>query len=403
MDRRTLLRGVGAGILWGMLPGTGTRLAWGSPDARNGRALVVIFLRGGCDGLNLAVPFGDDDYYSARPTLGIAPPSAGDPASALDLNGFFGLHPAMQALHRRYQDGLLAIVPTVHLPDGSLSHFKDQADLERAGGSDGWLGRYLASTPAQTSGFALATAPPLALSGPRPVPAYQDPFNLSLAGREAQDNLLQRVLQTAYPASGSSSDPGGAWGRVASVLLAERSGGRVPVPSGIAYPDHTFGAGLSAAAQLLLSDDHIAIVTLDLGGWDTHRDQGGSEGQQANLLQILAKGLDTFLAHLGPRHHDVAVLVQTEFGRTVAENGSGGTDHGRATTWLLLGGGVRGGLYLGAGWPGLAPSQLERGRYLAGAVDYRDVYAELLSAQLGATIVTTTLPGFAPTPLGLLA
>ncbi|MDZ7750883.1 MAG: DUF1501 domain-containing protein [Gammaproteobacteria bacterium] len=402
MHRRTLLRGLGTGLVAALAPAAGMRLAWGSPATRNGRALVVVFLRGGCDGLNMVVPYGEDAYHNARPTLRIAPPSPGDPASALDIDGFFGLHPALQPLHRHYQEGQVALLPTVHLPGGALSHFESQADMEYGGGGEGWLGRYLATTPVATAALALAPAPPLSLRGPRPVAAYADPFDLTLAANEAKDTLLQRVLEEAYPDGDIPGHRHAPWYEAATVLLADRNRARAPAPVAGAYPAGPFGVGLSGAAELLLTDPDLAVITLDLGGWDTHRHQGGDEGTQARRMAVLATGLDAFLAHLGPRRNDVAVLVQTEFGRTVEENASGGTDHGRAATWMVVGGGVRGGLYLNSGWPGLDPAYLEGGRYLAGTIDYRDVYGELLAAHLGATGLDAILPGHIVTPLGLL-
>jgi uncharacterized protein (DUF1501 family) len=397
-----MLQGLAAGLAGGLLPGAGMRLAWADPDPRAGRALVVVFLRGGCDGLNLLVPHGEDDYHRLRPRLAIPAPGSG-PGAALDLDGFFGLHPALAPLHRRYQEGSVALLPAVHLPDGSLSHFASQAAMEQAGAGDGWLGRYLAGTPAGTGALALATSPPLALRGPRPVAAYPDPFDLALAPTERGDALLARVLRDAYgtlPASGDARAP---WRRAAAVLDADRTRAHAAPPAAGAYPDDPLGTGLRAAAHLLAEDPSLALVTVDMGGWDTHRAQGGAEGRQAARLDVLARGLDAFLADLGPRAGEVAVLVQTEFGRTVAENASGGTDHGRASAWLVLGGGVRGGLHLGTGWPGLAPGQLAGGRYLAGSVDYRDVYAELLASHLGARSLGATLPGHTPSPVGLFA
>ncbi len=406
MHRRRFLNAMGAGLLAGMMPAPGMRVARAGIDARRGRALVVVFLRGGCDGLNVVVPYGEDAYHNARPTLGIQPPGPGDPGSALDIDGFFGLHPALAPLHRRYQEGLVALLPAVHLPGLDRSHFSSQAGLEQAGGSDGWLGRYLATDPGaagegEASGLAVATAPPLALQGPRRVAAYPDPFDLRLANNPRGDALLERILVQAYGASPAPEGPAGDWAGVAAVLRADRGRGRVRVPTAVHYPEGPFGAGLAASAQLLATDPGLAVVTLDLGGWDTHRNQGGAGGNQARLLETLAQGLDAFLTHLGPRRNDVAVLVQTEFGRTLEENASGGTDHGHAGAWLVVGGNVQGGIHGGTGWPGLHEAALVNGRYLAGATDYRDVYADLLTRHLGAPHLDAILPGHVPTPLGL--
>jgi uncharacterized protein (DUF1501 family) len=227
-----------------------------------------------------------------------------------------------------------------------------------------------------------------------------------LSGAQAENQLLKDVLSSAYAGPHSGRHPGAdRWSKPAEALLrdlAAREGIQAGTASNAAYPDGDFGHALGQTAALLKTDAQLGVVSLDLGSWDTHSAQGGASGRQANLLDTLARGLAAFDQDLGRRRGQVSVLVMTEFGRTVAENGSGGTDHGHAAAWMVIGGGVRGGIYNGTdGWPGLETHQLVDGRYLAHNVDFRDVYAEILSRHLGCSNIAQILPGHSYQPLGL--
>ena len=412
MNRRRFLHSLLLGAAGVAAPGIWSSAASGAACMRDNRALVVVFLRGGCDGLNVVVPHGEEAYHRNRPRIRIPAPHAGDTGAALDLDGFFGLHPALRPLHAMYQLGRVALLPAVHYPKASRSHFESQDTIEFAASSknvsDGWLNRYLVS--AGTGGAAAlaitAGLPPAALRGKVHVPVYPDPSGLWLSRADVEKQLLKDVLSSAYRGPHSDRFPGAAqWSKPAQALLRDLAAWeeiQASTASNAAYPDGNFGHALGQTAALLKADARLGVVALDLGGWDTHSAQGGVTGRQASLLDTLARGLAAFDQDLGPRRGQVCVLVMTEFGRTVADNGSGGTDHGHASAWMVIGGGVRGGIYNGTtGWPGLETHQLLDGRYLKHNVDFRDVYAEILSHHLACSSIAQILPGHPYQPLGL--
>ncbi len=413
MNRRTFIKQlIGSGLSLGAgmsLPGT-------VQAAASGRVMVVVFLRGGWDGLNVAVPYGEAAYHSLRPSLRIAPPSSGNANSALDLDGFFGFHPAMAPIHTLYQEGRVAVLPSVLYPNASGSHFEGQDILEDAASTpttSGWLARYLTATPNSggVAARALSLTPgvPRSMRGLIPVPSYSDLGGLVLAANQKDRDMLGAVMADQYgrvPAAGNPS--AASLHNTASqllldmdVLLAINS---LPVEGGAVYPATTFGRQMRQAAALVKGKPGLELITLDLGGWDTHRDQGAGqpEGQMSRLLKQFADAVGAFFQDLGAHSTRVTLLTSSEFGRTAAENGSGGTDHGRATTWLVMGGGVRGGIYTGTGWPGLEPDQLHEGRYLAHSIDFRAVYGDCLSRVLGLANPGVVIPGYNQGTLGFL-
>lgn len=379
---------------------------WGSPIPRTDRALVVVFLRGGCDGLNVLVPYGDHDYYSARPSIAIPPPNPGAADAALDVDGFFGMHPALSPLRETFFEGRLAFLPAVHYPNPRHSHFESQSVLEHADGGvgNGWLNRYLATTGGMATGLAIGAQLPDSMAGSVPVPAYAQPLDLSFSASEAFDDVLERVVLGTYIHDAGAVAPGFSdWRSSAVELLADRARGRTNSNATLQYPEGSFGAELAAAATLLRHDAAPSVITLSLGGWDTHSKQGGASGRQARALDLLARGLAAFQTDLGTRRGDVAVLVQTEFGRTLAENASAGTDHGDASAWMILSDTLRGGIHLGArGWPGLAEASLANGRALAPSLDYRDVYGDLLQGHLGCSDLGAVISNSPRQPTGLI-
>ncbi|MDP3215551.1 MAG: DUF1501 domain-containing protein [Deltaproteobacteria bacterium] len=417
MNRRTFLGQTMKHLAFGSLlmgGGPGGLLLSQARAAATGRTLVVVFLRGGCDGLNMLVPHGEDAYYSLRPTLGIAPPSAGNPLSALDLDGFFGFHPSMAALHGLYQTGWVAALPAVHYPSASRSHFEGQDIIENATAlpsTTGWLGRYLAtlSSGAEQKALALTAGVPRSLLGSVPVSALADLRGLSLAATKADQDLLATMMASEYsraPIAGHPHDAGLlAAGRQLQIDIAElQSVDTLPTANGAAYPATAFGRQMRQAAGLIKTRPGTELVALDLGGWDTHRAQGGGQpdGAQAKLLSQLSNATAAFYADLGSAASGVLLLAVTEFGRTAAENSSGGTDHGNASTWLAVGPMVNGGVHSVAGWPGLAPTQLNEGRYLAQSTDYRDIYGKILTRHLGVPNPSGLLAGYAAQSIGFL-
>ncbi len=377
--------------------------------AYTGKSLVVIFQRGGCDGLNLCVPYGDDYYFKARPTLAISPPGGGKENSALDLNGFFGFHPRMMALHNLFNEGQVAIFPAVHYPNASRSHFDSEIIIES--GSDkklysGWLNRYLNSTndlgmPMRAVGIGSRLVH--ALKGEAPVSVMDNLSSFGL-GSKAFQKRLRTTLRSILTDSSNSTSTNLKLANSAGLVmlddldLMEQLQGTPYTPeNGAEYPGGTFGRQLQLIARLIKAGLGLEVACVDTGGWDTHSQQAG---RQASRIEELSKGLTAFYKDLGDRSGDVLTLTMTEFGRTVRENASRGTDHGNASTWMAIGALVKGGIY--GEWPGLKPEQLYLGRYLAYTVDFRNILAEVLLRHLGCQDVASVLPDFEPKPLGFL-
>lgn len=377
-----------------------------------GKTLVVVFQRGGCDGLNTVIPYGDGEYYNLRPTLAIAAPNAGNPASALDLDGFFGLHPSLAGLRQIYSAGQLAVLPAVHYPNGSQSHFDGQQYIESAASRDdidGWLNRHLVTlpVPAALRAAAFGSSLPQSLRGQVIVSAFDDVAAFTLSLPAAEEQALLADLGQVY-----SQNPTDARAYRSLVLengralvndLAVVSGVNTSTyqpENGAVYPSSTFGRQLKQIAQLIKEGIGLEVATISIGGWDTHSNQGGSSGSQASRHADFANGIAAFHTDLATDTSDVVLMTMTEFGRTSAENGSLGTDHGKASAWFVAGKNVQGGIY--GTWPGLAPANLVNGRYLAHSIDYRDVMGEVLANHLGNTNLATLLPGYSAQPVGFL-
>lgn len=332
------------------------------------KALVCIFQRGAVDGLNMVVPHGDPFYYRERPRIAI--PRPGVTGGALDLDGHFGLHPALAPLEPLYRDGSMAIIHAVGSPDATRSHFDAQDYMESGTPGvkvtrDGWLNRYLQLQHARE---------------------HQDtPFRGVAIGPQ-----LPRALRGAAPAL--------------AIDNLRAFGLRGPVAArGAEYLHSQLGNSLRQIAQIIKADLGLEIALADVGGWDTHVNQGASEGQLAGRLTDLGRALAAFARDLGARMADVVVLTMSEFGRTVAENGNAGTDHGHGTAMLVLGGAVKGGRVCGR-WPTLDPARRFEGRDLAVTTDFRDVFAEVLTYHLGAgaTDLHAVFPGYeALKPVGV--
>lgn len=354
-----------------------------------GKTLVVVFQRGGCDGLNTLVPYREDEYYNLRPDIGISP------SSAIDLDGFFGLHPALSSFAPLFNSGNLAVLPTVHYPNASRSHFDSEHFLESAasltdrnskGDLDGWLNRHLAtrSKAAQLRAVSFGSAVTQALRGEVNVSAFGDLARFNLGLDEDRGDLLLSRLIGIY---GQSPDPDTvnrrlthSAGEVAlnniEVINDIHSQNYEPA-NGAIYPSNGYGRQLQQTAQLIKADVGLEVVTLSQGGYDTHGEQGGADGAHANRLRTFSEGITALYQDLGERMSDVVILTMSEFGRTAEQNGSMGTDHGNASCWFVLSGSdtVNGGIH--GEWPGLQPEQLYRGRYLDFTVDYRNILGEI--------------------------
>ena len=420
MKRRDFLRsmlvsaiGVGAFFLETPL-GPVLRLA----RAAEGKTLVVVFQRGGCDGLNTIVPYGDPEYYNLRTTIGIAAPDLSVSDSAIDLDGFFGLHPALAPFKPIFDAGSLAILPTVHYDGASRSHFDGQRFIESAKVSkslDGWINRHLVSLPqvGQLRSVGFGSNLPHALKGEKAVPLFNDIAGFDLDMPEDDKDKLLADVSSIY---NQSPDASKAYrtlvydhGKVlidALLVMSDIDVSTYTPSNGAVYPSSTFGRQLAQIAQLIKAGVGLEVAALSIGGWDTHSNQGGGEsnGLQARRFRDFSEGIAAFYTDLGGMMDDVLVLTMTEFGRTAKENGSRGTDHGHAATWFAMGQMVNGGIHFGTGqtWPGLAQANLLNGRYLNHTVDFRDVFGDVLTGHLGNASLDTVLPEHSYSPVGIV-
>jgi uncharacterized protein (DUF1501 family) len=379
------------------------RLAFASSENTKRDVLVVIFLRGAADALNMIVPHGDLDYYAARPTLAIAQPDRRAALSAqrtIDLDGFFGLHPALSPLLPIWRERALAAVHACGAPDESRSHFQAMALMERGvedaqGPGTGWLGRHLSATrsatiaPLRAVSFGAFAA--RSLSGDVPVTALRSiaDAHLGSSSRVARTRQLQQLLTNSYSADDDLARNGRATLEMLRALA--QIDPAAPSRSTVAYPDTEFGHALRQSALLINAQVGVEAIALDLGGWDTHIAQGGAEGQMAALLGELSTGLAAFRTDVDAHWRRVSVICMSEFGRRVWENGGLGTDHGHAGATLALGGGVNGGRVYGA-WPGLHRDALVGTGDLAVTTDYRDVLGELLHKRLQTPALDAVFP-----------
>jgi uncharacterized protein (DUF1501 family) len=399
IDRRVFLKSGALSLLsLGLTPGFVWRTAHARATRQN-KTLVCIFQRGAVDGLSMLVPFGEPAYYGMRPRIAIAQPGARDGA-ALDLDGRFAFHPALAPFKGLYDRGLLAAVHAVGSPSATRSHFDAQYFMETAvpdvkSTRDGWLNRALAvSTKTDPEGHrflravAMGDRLPVALKGDEPALAISD-LESFMAGPPAGLDAF-----TALYDEDSGDSVLGASGREATEaikLLREHDPRRYEPEN--EYPRSPFGRSLAEIAQLIKADIGLQIAFADVGGWDTHVNQGAAQGQLAQRLRDFSDSIAAFCADLGDRMEDVLVLTMSEFGRTARENGNAGTDHGHANCLFLIGGSVKGGTIYG-NWPGLEPEQLYEGRDLALTTDFRDIFAEALASQLGIEALDRVFPGY---------
>jgi uncharacterized protein (DUF1501 family) len=390
-----------------------------NPKSETGDVLVTLFLRGGMDGLSLVVPYGDDDYYRARPTLALAAPKKTG-GSVVDLDGFFGLHPAAAALAPFYREGKLAAVHAVGSGDQTRSHFEAMAAMERglkgggpdyaSGAASGWIARYLNATiptnPSPLRAVAFTGVLPDMLRGATDTSVLSSLTDYQLnAPAKPEGPGFAASLQKLYA---SGDDPVSRSGReIQKVLetLKRVDPAHYKPENGATYPQNYLGDGLRQVALLIKADVGLETAFLDPTGWDTHVGQGGATGFLAMRFKDVADALAAFANDLGPSGLSrVTVLVMTEFGRRVGENSGLGTDHGRGSSLLLLGGGVNGSKVYGE-WPGLAPGELEPPGDLRVTTDYRTVLSEIVTKRLrrGNEALPTLFPGYASArPLGLV-
>lgn len=403
MNRRFFLKSGGlalAGLgLSGAVPGVLQALAMAAPSGAKKRVLIVLFQRGAVDGLNMVVPHAESAYYAARRTIAI--PRPGQDGGALDLDGSFGLHPALAPLLPFWREQCMGLVHAVGSPDNTRSHFDAQDYMESAtpgikSTRDGWLNRLLqARTPASPfAGVAMTAQMPRSLAGRAPAVAMTDMARFAVeAGR------YTAPIEGGFEALWRQQDEGGlgAAGKETfeAVDFLQRSGAARRTPEhGARYPNSSLGQSMRQLAQLLKADVGLRIGFAESGGWDTHVNQGAANGQLANSLRDFGQSIAAFLTDLGPSRDEVLLLTMSEFGRTVRENGSRGTDHGHGNVMLAFGNAVQGGRVRGD-WPGLGDSALYESRDLAVTTDFRDVLAEIAQRHLQLGDTAKLFPGYA--------
>jgi uncharacterized protein (DUF1501 family) len=383
------------------LPAFLTRAAYAATAeaTAQGKRLVVIFQRGAVDGLNMVVPWREPNYYAMRPTIAIPR------QKVLDLDGFFGLHPAMSSLAPLYQQGHLAVVHAAGSPDGTRSHFDAQDYMESGtpglkATRDGWLNRALQAEDLRRKGqhtafraIALGADVPRTLSGKIPALAISNLQDFAVGGRGPKPAPVSTAFESMYDQSSDSilHSAGDSTFEAIRMLRATDPGHYTP-SSNAKYPDSVFAKNMKQIAQLLKADLGVEAAFTDLTGWDTHENQGGAEGQLANRLRDFSDSIAAFWRDMGDGAENVTLVTMSEFGRTAHQNGTGGTDHGHANAIFVLGGAVKGGKVYGK-WPGLANEQLNEGRDLAITTDYRQVLGELVAKTMAAPNLEVTFPG----------
>ncbi len=377
-------------------------------EAGRKKILVTVFQRGAVDGLNMIVPHGESEYYYLRRTIAI--PKPGRNGGAIDLDGFFGLHPNLSPLERFWRSKQLAVVHSVGLPDNTRSHFDAQDYMEsgtpgRKSTPDGWLNRVIQSTAGKIDGspfraVAMAASLPRSLYGKAPSVAMTSMsdfaikagiYSQNLSGgfegvweQNAKDNLAVTGKETFEAVN----------------FLKRADPGQYMPENGAEYPNTEFGRSMRQIAQLIKAGIGLEAAFTDTGRdirWDTHSNQGGSTGQLANFLGIFGRAIAAFAQDLGQKMDDVVVLTMSEFGRTARENGSRGTDHGHGNAVLVLGNSVKGGKIYGD-WKGLKPGQLNEGRDLAVTTDFRDIFGEAAYKHLGSRDLKKIFPGYDASP-----
>ena len=419
MQRRHLFQAAAAaGLAWTAVGRSAFAATQASQPLPGNKRLVVVFLRGAVDGLSVVVPYSEGAYAQARSSIALARP--GQDGGVLDLDGHFGLNPNLAPLMPLWQSGRLAFVQASGSPDPTRSHFDAQDYMEsgtpgRKGTPDGWLNRLLGVEPpvvvqpgthaGVTRGISVGATLPRIWAGPNPV------ANIANGARATKPTLLDRpqvskafdslyagddAMSRAYRESQQSrAEVNEAMSPAAMDREQMAANNGAPLPNG--FPDDA-----ARLAQLMRRDPNVQVAFLALGGWDTHVNQGGAKGQLANRLQPLGQGLAELATRLGPTFDDTTILVISEFGRTVRQNGTGGTDHGHGNVMWALGGNIAGGKVYGR-WPGIDASALNEGRDLAVTTDFRQVLAGVCAHNLGLADqqLASVFPGFDGAPLNL--
>jgi len=374
---------------------------------KNGKrkTLIAIFQRGAVDGLNVVVPFGEAGYYDMRPNIAIPKPN-GAADAAINLDGYFGLHPALASFKPLWDSKRLAIVHASGSPDNTRSHFDAQDYMESGtpgvkSTRDGWLNRYLqAKTDDSKSLFravSMTQQMPRAMQGKAPTLAISNLADFRIRAGQTSDSV-QGGFESLYDEA-INDDLHGTGKETFEAInyLKQANPAQYKAENGASYPNTPFGNALRQTAQLIKAGVGLEVAFADIGGWDTHVNEGNQQGQLSNLLRQFSQSIAALYTDLGQRMDDVVILTMSEFGRTARENGNRGTDHGHANAMFIAGNSVRGGKVYGQ-WPGLKSDQLYEGRDLALTTDFRDVFGEIAHKHLGASNLKAVFPGYEASP-----
>jgi len=407
-SRRYFLKQGGIGLVGlSTMPAFLQRAVASTPGAGK-KQLVVLFQRGAADGLNIVVPFAEPNYYRMRPSIAIPQPKRGGVDAAIDLDGFFGLHPGLEALTPVFQKNQLAIVHAAGSPDPTRSHFDAQDYMESGtpgvkATEDGWLDRAIGTVPEENASpfraVAMGANLPRMLQGSTGAIAIPDLRQFKV---QPQSAAMAGVAEVGFEAMYSQSVDRALRGTGAETfeaidMLRKIDTTKYPPENGAEYPKSAVGQRLQQIGVMIKANIGAEVLFLDCGGWDNHVNEGGAQGQLANLLRDLGQSLAAFHQDMGDRMADIVVVTMSEFGRTAKENGNRGTDHGHANCMFVMGGDVKGGKVYGK-WPGLNDHQLNEGRDLALTTDFRSVMGEILTKHLGVRDLAPVFPGFDNSP-----
>jgi uncharacterized protein (DUF1501 family) len=375
-----------------------------TPATTGKKQFVVLFQRGAADGLNIVVPFGEPNYYRLRPTIAIPQPRRGGSDAAIDLDGFFGLHPSLAPLEPLFRQNQLAIVHAAGSPDPTRSHFDAQDFMESGtpgvkATEDGWLNRALEVAPEENASpfraVAMGANLPRMLHGSASAIALPDLKQFKVMPQTAgMGAAVEGGFEAMYAQTVDHALHGTGTETFEAIdMLRKVDPGKYAPENGAQYPTSRLGQNLQQIGQLLKANIGVEVLFVDCSGWDNHVNEGGVQGQLSNLLKDLGQGLGAFHQDMGDRMQDVVVVTMSEFGRTAKENGNRGTDHGHANCMFVMGGNVKGG-HVSGNWPGLADHQLNEGRDLALTTDFRSVLSEVLVKHVGVTDLKAVFPGF---------
>lgn len=405
ITRRVFLKGGALAVVGtSVIPSFLTRAVYAADTAAAGtgrKRLVVLFQRGAADGLNIVVPHGESTYYSMRPSIAIPRPRGNE--GAIDLNGFFGLHPSMTAFKPLWDSGHLAIVHAAGSPDTTRSHFDAQDYMESGtpgvkSTEDGWLNRAVSglneTSASPFRAVAMGGALPRTLAGSVPAVAMGNIREFAVGGRGPAGAIASSSFEAMYEQSVDTvlHGTGNETFEAVKMLKSADPEKYTPAP-GADYPRGRFGDSLRQVAQLIKANLGVEVAFADIGGWDHHVNEGSVQGQIANITRDFSQSIAAFWTDLGDLGADTVLVTMSEFGRTVRENGNRGTDHGHANVMFVLGGPVKGGKVYGR-WPGLQTEHLYEGRDLAVTTDFRQVLGEAVYRHLGNKNLEGVFPGF---------